>query len=80
MTPSELADRNAVRFKEMDQRLNVSFDRFIRTSEPAHHRSVQVIWNRMQQNGDIYIDTYSGWYSVRDEAYYAEEETHARRG
>jgi methionyl-tRNA synthetase len=75
MTPSELADRNAARFKEMDQRLNVSFDRFIRTSEPAHHRSVQVIWNRMQQNGDIYIDTYSGWYSVREEAYYAEEET-----
>ena len=75
MTPSELADRNAARFKEMDQRLNVSFDRFIRTSEPAHHRSVQVIWDRMQRNGDIYIDTYSGWYSVRDEAYYAEEET-----
>jgi methionyl-tRNA synthetase len=74
MTPSELADRNAARFKEMDQRLNVSFDRFIRTSEPAHHRSVQVIWDRMQRNGDIYIDTYSGWYSVRDEAYYAEEE------
>ncbi|MGH6702379.1 MAG: methionine--tRNA ligase [Bradyrhizobium sp.] len=75
MTPSELADRNAARFKEMDQRLNVSFDRFIRTSEPAHHHSVQVIWDRMQRNGDIYIDTYSGWYSVRDEAYYAEEET-----
>jgi methionyl-tRNA synthetase len=75
LTPSELATRNAGRFKEMDERLNVSFDRFIRTSEPAHHRSVQSIWNRMQQNGDIYIDTYSGWYSVRDEAYYAEDET-----
>ncbi len=75
MTPSELAARNAGRFKEMDERLNVSFDRFIRTSEPAHHRSVQVVWNRMQQNGDIYIDAYAGWYSVRDEAYYAEDET-----
>jgi methionyl-tRNA synthetase len=75
MTPFDLATRNAARFKEMDQRLNVSFDRFIRTSEPAHHRSVQVIWNRMQQAGDIYSDVYSGWYSVRDEAYYAEEET-----
>jgi methionyl-tRNA synthetase len=75
MTPSDLAARNAGLFREMDQRLNVSFDRFIRTSEPAHHRSVQVIWNRMQQAGDIYIDKYSGWYSVRDEAYYAEEET-----
>jgi methionyl-tRNA synthetase len=71
----EVATRNALRFKEMDQRLNVSFDRFIRTTEPAHHRSVQAVWNRMQQNGDIYIDVYSGWYSVRDEAYYAEDET-----
>jgi methionyl-tRNA synthetase len=75
MTPANLATRNAGRFKEMDERLNISFDRFIRTSEPAHHHSVQVIWNRMQQAGDIYIDVYSGWYSVRDEAYYAEEET-----
>jgi methionyl-tRNA synthetase len=75
LTPHELATRNSARFKEMDERLNVSFDRFIRTSEPAHHRSVQSIWNRMQQNGDIYIDTYAGWYSVRDEAYYAEDET-----
>jgi methionyl-tRNA synthetase len=71
----EVATRNALRFKQMDERLNVSFDRFIRTTEPAHHHSVQVIWNRMQQNGDIYIDAYAGWYSVRDEAYYAEDET-----
>lgn len=75
MTPFDLATRNAARFKEMDERLNVSFDRFIRTSEPAHHKSVQGIWRRMQKNGDIYIDTYAGWYSVRDEAYYAEDET-----
>lgn len=75
MTASDLATRNAGRFRDMDERLNVSFDRFIRTTEPAHHRSVQTVWNRMQQNGDIYIDAYSGWYSVRDEAYYAEDET-----
>ena len=74
MGVAELAARNALRFKDMDERLNVSFDRFIRTTEPAHHHSVQVVWNRMQQNGDIYIDAYAGWYSVRDEAYYAEEE------
>jgi methionyl-tRNA synthetase len=75
LSPSELAARNAARFKEMDERLNVSFDRFIRTTEPVHHRSSQAIWNRMRENGDIYADTYSGWYSVREEAYYAEEET-----
>jgi methionyl-tRNA synthetase len=71
----EVATRNALRFKEMDQRLNVSFDRFIRTTEEQHHRSSQEIWQRMADNGDIYLDSYAGWYSVRDEAYYAEDET-----
>ncbi len=75
LSPRELATRNAARFKEMDQRLNISFDRFIRTTEEQHHLSSQEIWRRMQANGDIYSDTYAGWYSVRDEAYYAEEET-----
>jgi len=71
----EVATRNALRFKDMDERLNVSFDRFIRTTEEQHHRSSQEIWNRMADNGDIYLDSYAGWYSVRDEAYYAEDET-----
>jgi methionyl-tRNA synthetase len=71
----EVATRNAARFKEMDERLNVSFDRFIRTTEEQHHRSSQAIWQRMADNGDIYLDSYAGWYSVRDEAYYAEDET-----
>ncbi|MBR0835174.1 methionine--tRNA ligase [Bradyrhizobium manausense] len=75
LTPAALATRNAGRFKEMDERLNVSFDRFIRTTEEQHHRSTQEIWRRMEANGDIYADTYAGWYSVRDEAYYAEDET-----
>jgi methionyl-tRNA synthetase len=75
LTPSELATRNAARFRDMDERLNISFDRFIRTTEEQHHRSSQEIWRRMADNGDIYLDSYSGWYSVRDEAYYAEEET-----
>lgn len=75
LTPLELATRNAARFMEMDQRLNVSYDRFIRTSEPEHHKASQAIWERMEKNGDIYPDTYAGWYSVRDEAYYAEDET-----
>jgi methionyl-tRNA synthetase len=71
----EVATRNAALFRQMDQRLNVSFDRFIRTTEEQHHRSSQEIWRRMADNGDIYPDTYAGWYSVREEAYYAEDET-----
>jgi len=74
-TPEALAERNANQFKEMDRRLNVWFSRFIRTTEPQHHRSSQEIWQRMADHGDIYLDSYAGWYSVRDEAYYAEDET-----
>ncbi|MEH2477514.1 methionyl-tRNA synthetase [Nitrobacteraceae bacterium AZCC 2146] len=75
VSPMDYATRNAAQFKEMDRVLNISFDRFIRTSEAEHHRSSQAIWQRMADNGDIYLDSYAGWYSVRDEAYYAEDET-----
>ena len=71
----ELATRNAGLLRKLDEKLNISFDRFIRTTEEQHHRSVQEIWKRMVANGDIYLDSYAGWYSVRDEAYYAEDET-----
>ena len=75
MTPKELVDRNSAVFKDMDALLGVSYDDFIRTTEPRHHASVQEIWRRMAAKGDIYKSTYAGWYSVRDEAYYAESET-----
>src|SRR6195952_5251471 len=71
----ELATRNAALLRKLDEKLNISFSRFIRTSEDQHHRSVQEVWRRMADNGDIYLSSYSGWYSVRDEAYYAEDET-----
>jgi methionyl-tRNA synthetase len=75
ITPRELADRNAPRFRAMCDRLNVSYDRFIRTTEPAHYEASRTIWQRMEAAGDIYLGTYAGWYSVRDEAFYAESET-----
>jgi methionyl-tRNA synthetase len=75
LTPKELSDRNVPMFKAMCDRLSVSYDRFIRTQEPAHHRSSQAIWQAMERNGDIYLGTYAGWYSVRDEAFYDESET-----
>ena len=58
----------------MDEQLNISFDRFIRTTEAEHHRSSQAVWQAMAGRGDIYLGRYEGWYSVRDEAYYDEEE------
>lgn len=73
-----LADRNAELFKELQPALNITLDRFIRTTDEDHTKAAQVIWQRMEEAGDIYLDTYAGWYSVRDEAYYGEEETELR--
>ncbi len=75
ISPKQLSDRNSPRFREMCDRLNVSYDRFIRTSESGHYKASQAIWKKMQEKGDIYLGTYAGWYSVRDEAFYAEGET-----
>jgi methionyl-tRNA synthetase len=75
VTPRELLERNVPRFQAMVAKFNCSNDDYIRTTEPRHFRSSIAIWERMQAAGDIYLDKYSGWYSVRDEAYYDESET-----
>jgi methionyl-tRNA synthetase len=75
MTPRELADRNVKLFQAMVERMGASNDDFIRTTEPRHYKSSSGIWEKMAANGDIYLSKYAGWYSVRDEAYYAEDET-----
>jgi len=71
----ELARRNSDAFERLQQMLNISFDRFIRTTDPDHYAASTAIWQRMADNGDIYPDTYSGWYSVRDERFFTEAET-----
>ncbi|OSC28858.1 methionine--tRNA ligase [Mycobacterium vulneris] len=71
----ELARRNSDVFQRLQERLNISFDRFIRTTDPDHHEASKEIWRRMSAAGDIYLDTYSGWYSVRDERFFVESET-----
>ncbi len=75
ITPKELADRNSAIFKAMDEKLGASNDGYIRTTEPRHYKASQAIWRRMAANGDIYLGGYSGWYSVRQEAYFDETET-----
>ncbi|MBV2186508.1 MAG: methionine--tRNA ligase, partial [Rhizobium sp.] len=74
----DLARRNSDEFRAMGKMLNASNDDFIRTTEQRHHTTVQEVWRRMEKNGDIYKDSYAGWYSVRDEAFYQEEETELR--
>ncbi|NLS15948.1 methionine--tRNA ligase [Rhizobium sp. P40RR-XXII] len=78
MEPQQLANRNSDEFQAMGKLLNASNDDFIRTTQPRHHETSQNIWNLMADAGDIYKDSYAGWYSVRDEAYYQESETELR--
>lgn len=71
----EFARRNSDAFQRLQELLNISFDRFIRTTDPDHYAASAAIWEQMEQRGDIYSDTYAGWYSVRDERFFTEAET-----
>jgi methionyl-tRNA synthetase len=74
LEPRTFSDKMSQLFQYMCDTLNVSYDRFIRTSQPDHYRASQAIWTAMEERDDLYLDRYEGWYSVRDEAYYEEEE------
>jgi len=71
----DFARRNSDAFQRLEELLNISFDRFIRTTDPDHYAASTAIWERMAQRGDIYMDAYAGWYSVRDERFFTEAET-----
>ena len=76
LSPQDMADKLTPHFVEMTNYLNISNDDFIRTSQGRHAQAVKDIWQRLEKAGDIYKDVYTGWYSVRDEAFFAEEELH----
>lgn len=73
LPPRELADRVVGRIKDLWRELNISYDFFIRTTEPFHERGVQKIFLQLKDKGDIYKGTYQGWYCVSDENFLAEE-------
>ncbi len=74
ISPKELADKNAARFKELWETLNISYDRFIRTTEPAHIEAVKHILQKCYEKGDIYKGYYEGWYCVGCEEFKTEKE------
>ena len=77
---ADLARDMSDQFQAMCDGLNVSYDHFQRTTDPAHHRASVAIWEAMKASGDLYLDRYEGWYSVRDEAYYEEKELNDGEG
>jgi methionyl-tRNA synthetase len=82
--PQLFTDEVSMRFRNLvnsgENLLNVSNDDFIRTTETRHKLAAQTLWKRMEERGHIYLDTYEGWYSVRDEAYYQESELIEKNG
>ena len=73
ITPQALVDKVSAQFRALYNGLGISYDDFIRTTEPRHKIGAQEFWRRMSKD-DIYLGKYSGWYSVRDEAYFDESE------
>ena len=78
--PKIFCDEISETFRSLTKTLNLTNDDFIRTTEPRHFKSVNEIWKRLVNSGDIYLDKYSGWYSVSDEAYYDEDEIEEKDG
>ncbi len=78
--PKIFCDELSETFRSLTKILNLSNNDFIRTTEKRHHKSVIEIWNRLVDSGDIYLDKYSGWYSVSDEAFYDEDEIEGNDG
>ncbi len=72
--PQTFVDQISADFRDMADRMNVSYDQFIRTTEERHKQSTAALWHRIQAAGDIYLGAYEGWYAVRDEAFYDEDE------
>ncbi|HZU71427.1 MAG TPA: methionine--tRNA ligase [Acidimicrobiales bacterium] len=70
LSPHEHADRTAARFAEAWKLLEISYDDFIRTTEPRHHRAVQSFLQAVHDRGHIELSTYEGLYCVACEAYY----------
>jgi methionyl-tRNA synthetase len=80
LTPLALADRTAAQFEAMGELLNARADDIVRTTSARHKAAVTDIWKRMERNGDIYLSKYVGWYSVRDERFFSEDEIEQRDG
>ncbi|KAI1480200.1 tRNA synthetases class I (M)-domain-containing protein [Daldinia eschscholtzii] len=70
--PKALCDVNSETFKDLAKKANISYDHFIRTTDPEHREAVEYFWTRLRDSGYIYETTHEGWYCVSDETYYPE--------
>ena len=74
LKPQIFADKMSKKFQDLTNFLNCEINDFIRTTEQRHKIAATALWNKLLENDQIYLSTYEGWYSVRDEAFYSEDE------
>ena len=74
MQPQEYVDKMAADIKELWKKLEITNDKFIRTTDDYHEKAVQNIFEKLLAKGDIYLGKYRGWYSVSDEEYFTESQ------
>lgn len=74
MTPQAYCDKISQHFRDLSAALNFSEDVFIRTTEDRHKKAAEALWMRLIEREQIYLGSYSGWYSIRDESFFAENE------
>ncbi len=72
--PQDYVDEMAARFERTWEKLAISYDDFIRTTEPRHARVVQTVLQRLWDDGQIYRGEYEGWYCVPDERFWTEKD------
>ncbi|MCQ8241463.1 methionine--tRNA ligase [Rhizosaccharibacter radicis] len=72
--PQAHVDRLSADFRAMAEAMGVSFDDFIRTTEARHKRACAAFWDRLVASGDVYLGAYEGWYALRDESFYNDDE------
>lgn len=73
ISPIELADQVVGRFKDLWKALNISYDYFIRTTQPSHEKGVQKLFQQLKDKGDIYKGTYEGYYCISDENFLSDD-------
>jgi methionyl-tRNA synthetase len=74
ISPQSFTDKVSQSFRNLVKLMAFTNDDFIRTTEDRHLKACQALWKKMEDNGDIYLHDYQGWYSLRDEAFWAESE------
>ena len=74
LNPQEFVDITSAKFSKLFKKMHITDDDFIRTTQARHKKAAIAVWNKLKENGHIYLGKYTGWYSIRDESFFTDKE------